>query len=171
MPTSSVFALPWKFIARLRCYLFGHTWYALGVEPVDPQNRRPCRVCHCWYSYEQIPNGETYESPGGAIDYHYAWQNGTSWTLYYVRQKRLLATLRCIWWTFARGWITELCQDCGRPYPLWWCEDDALYNCITKSNGHGLYCLDCFDNHAEAAGKTLMWLPITFEEWIAKTSC
>jgi hypothetical protein len=101
-------------------------------------------------------------------DYRYAWRNGPRWALWYVRNRRLIAAARALWWALVRGYIGEGCQECGRPYLLWHARDD-LYGEVTGrwpspggESGGGLFCLACFDRLARAKGIDLQWQPLRF---------
>jgi hypothetical protein len=108
----------------------------------------------------------------GLIDYRYGWLNGWRWVGYYVRRRRFLAAFRQVFSAYVRGYISESCQNCGRPYFLWHA-DDQLYGEVTgrwpKEDGSGrseaasgLFCPGCFDRMAERTGLVLMWRPEVF---------
>lgn len=100
--------------------------------------------------------------------YGYAWRNGPRWAFQYLVQGKVVAALRQLWNSLVFGHMTESCQECGRPYLLWWADDD-LYKQVTGrgryANGEsapGLYCLECFDAKAERIGLILKWKPEVF---------
>jgi len=110
---------------------------------------------------------------GRMSDYAYAWKNGPRWAwefLYYRKGRSIslgasfIGFLRTLWLTLACGHISETCQECGKPYLLWWAPDD-LYATVTgleKRGGSyspGLFCLDCFDRKAVRKGMLLRWKP------------
>jgi ribosomal protein S14 len=83
----------------------------------------------------------------------------------YLREGKVVAALRTVWFTLILGYIREACQECGRPYLLWW-SDDALYAKVTGhgrfTNGEaapGLWCLECFSRKAESIGIWIRWEP------------
>ena len=98
------------------------------------------------------------------MDRAYAFRNGWRWIGWYLRRGRLLPAARQVWLAYVIGWISEVCQDCGRRYPLWRA-DDKLYSRVTGRVGRngeragGLFCHDCFDTQAEKRGITLQWVP------------
>ena len=99
------------------------------------------------------------------IDYAYAWRNGPRWAWDYLRYRRsMLGFFRTLWYTLVCGHIGEACQECGRPYLLWWADND-LYDEVTGlgnegGNSPGLFCLECFNEKAERIGITLRWKPV-----------
>ncbi len=102
-------------------------------------------------------------------DYVYAWKNGPRWAFWYLREGRVVAFFRTLWFTLCRGHIGEACQECGRPYPLW-CAEHDVYEAVTGlkrySNGEwapGLFCLACFDGKARRKGISLQWKPEVFK--------
>jgi hypothetical protein len=103
----------------------------------------------------------TMTTPG--YGYAYAWRNGPRWSLDHLRHGRILGFLRTLWFTLVLGHISESCQECGRPYLLWWA-DNELYDAVTGLGARGgcspgLFCLDCFDRKARKQGVTLRWKP------------
>lgn len=98
-------------------------------------------------------------------DYPYAWKHGWRWAWEYLRYRgRVLGFLRTLWYTIVLGHIGEACQECGRPYLLWWADND-LYYTVTGIAQHrgcvapGLFCLECFDRKASRKGIVLRWKP------------
>jgi len=98
-------------------------------------------------------------------DYRYAYRNGWRWVWWDLRDGHVVAALRHAFWTYARGYVSETCERCGRPYFLWH-TDDALYSEVTghplRDDGEaprGLYCPTCFDNAADRLGIVLKWRP------------
>jgi hypothetical protein len=103
----------------------------------------------------------TMTTPG--YGYAYAWRNGPRWSLDHLRHGRILGFLRTLWFTLVLGHISESCQECGRPYLLWWA-DNELYDAVTGLGAKGgstpgLFCLDCFDRKAREKGIRLRWKP------------
>jgi hypothetical protein len=104
----------------------------------------------------------------------YAWRYAPRWALSYLFQGKPVACARTLWYSLVRGHISEACEECGRPYLLWWA-DDALYERVTGRdklpNGEaatGLFCFECFDTLAEGKGIRLKWVP---EEIPGNTDC
>src|SRR5579872_7127106 len=72
------------------------------------------------------------------------------------RRPRSLAGLaRLLWEDFAVHVLFEggeVCQDCGRRYPLWHADyDENLWERVI-GHGGGLLCPGCFDRRAREAG-------------------
>ena len=97
-------------------------------------------------------------------DYAYAWRNGPRWAWEYLRWRHSpIGFLRTLWYTLVLGHIGEACQECGRPYLLWWAEN-TLYDAVTGlgargGSSPGLFCLECFDRKARQNGISLKWKP------------
>jgi hypothetical protein len=103
---------------------------------------------------------------GAATNYRYAWRNTVPhWLGYYWRHHRWVAGLRMLYWSMVRGYISEHCQFCGRPY-LTWRAPDALWRELVSPTGGGLSCPVCFDRLAEQHGYTLAWRPFV---WMRRT--
>lgn len=81
---------------------------------------------------------------------------------YYARTRRPVAGLRALARTLAFGYYGELCERCGRPYPLWWCDDGDMWRHVAGHVHGGLLCLACFDQRARQRGIHLMWRPGRF---------
>lgn len=66
------------------------------------------------------------------------------------------AWLRYAWWTFARRYFGELCQDCGRPYidTIYRVPDDVWDAFHGSAN---LLCPRCLSRRADKAGVMLVW--------------
>ena len=81
-----------------------------------------------------------------------------------ARPRTVAGRLRLLWHDFVTHALLnrggERCQDCGRPYPLWWA-CDVLYEKIVGDLG-GLFCPWCISQRAETAGLVLKWEP---REW------
>jgi hypothetical protein len=97
-------------------------------------------------------------------DYLYAWKNGPRWAWEYLRYRgRIVGFLRTIWYSLILGHKGEACQECGRPYLLWWAENevyDDVTGLVAKAGySPGLFCLNCFDRKAERKGICLRWKP------------
>ncbi len=101
----------------------------------------------------------------------YAWRHGWRWSGWFFRRGKVVAGLRELFDAYVRGHNGETCQECGRPYLLWFAADD-LYERVTGRHGEpwsdgsgrvqaapGLFCLACFDRMAEAKGVSIIWQP------------
>lgn len=79
---------------------------------------------------------------------------------WYGPRKQRRALLRALWHV-ARGHDGELCEACGRRYPLWRAADE-LYTAVIGSRG-GLFCHGCFTAEAARRGIVLQWVPREFD--------
>lgn len=70
--------------------------------------------------------------------------------------------LRAFWHAVVRRHHGELCFDCGRPYLLWYADDDEMYRSVYCRDGGGLICPGCFDRRARRLGLILQWMPQRF---------
>ena len=104
-----------------------------------------------------------------SIDYPYAWRNGPRWLWRSIRwNRRPMACLRLLYWTFIRGNMGETCQECERPQPLSWHAPDSIWLKVMPSKG-GTLCPKCFDRKWEAqrlhpGGTFLHWVPLLGED-------
>lgn len=78
---------------------------------------------------------------------------------YYSRHRRWAALARALFATNVRRYYSELCQECGRPYPFMWWSPQPLWDELMPSYG-GLLCPRCFDQKATAAGVRVQWTPM-----------
>jgi hypothetical protein len=56
----------------------------------------------------------------------------------------------------------EVCQDCGRRYPLWHADRDTRLWERVIGHGGGLLCPSCFDRRATEAGVSVEFIAV---EW------
>lgn len=74
------------------------------------------------------------------------------------------AAARGLWWTLARRYPNEICENCGRPVGAstgftWWRAPDALWMAVNGSYG-GTVCIPCFTQAAAKRGLGLYWTPV-----------
>lgn len=82
----------------------------------------------------------------------------------YWHLRRPLAAARALLPIVLFGYFGERCDDCGRAYPLWWCDDPALWGRIAEQTPYAcLLCLNCFDKRARRLGIQLDWRPQQIE--------
>jgi hypothetical protein len=68
------------------------------------------------------------------------------------------ARARAFWHYVVRGWVTEICAECGRPVGLVWHSPDALW--LDLVGGYdGIRCIPCFDDMVDANGGLVYWRP------------
>ncbi len=93
------------------------------------------------------------------------WSLAKADVRYYGKHRRWAALLRALLAVLLLGHDSELCQECGRRYPLIWWSPQPLWDELLapKYQGGcagGLLCPRCFDAKAEAAGLRLNWTPM-----------
>lgn len=81
------------------------------------------------------------------------------------RPRTPFAWLRLLWQDFVVHGLFgpggEVCQDCGRGYPLWHAEKD-LWSRIVGGSG-GMLCPSCFDRRARRLGLDIEFRAMPFE--------
>ena len=81
-----------------------------------------------------------------------------------VEMPGVLPGLRYLYWAVVRGYESELCFRCGRPYfeslgETYWYADDALWQEVEGGPG-GLRCPACFTRDARKQGILVYWRPV-----------
>ncbi len=79
--------------------------------------------------------------------------------------RSLVGLVRLLWEDFVVHVLFEggeVCQDCGRRYPLWHADWDANLWERVIGHGGGLLCPSCFDRRAAEAGVSVEFIAV---EW------
>lgn len=86
------------------------------------------------------------------------------------RPRSLVGLVRLLWEDFVIHVLFEggeVCQDCGRRYPLWHADYDAnLWERVRErviGHGGGLLCPSCFDRRATEAGISVEFVAVEFQ--------
>lgn len=81
------------------------------------------------------------------------------------RPRSLVGLLRMWWHDFVIHPLfegTELCEDCGRRYPLWSAADHLWTKCMGDFGG--LLCPSCFSDRMENKGIIVQFLAVEFDK-------